>query len=138
MTFQEKSTLAMTGILVLVFGWYFALVLGQVASTAPGEIAYQGVMIPVIILLIVLAAVAHAIIAIAKPADADDDERDRAINLRGNQVAGYALAVGTVAGLGLAMVDADAFWIAQVLLAGLVIAEIAEGLTRLVLYRRGV
>lgn len=36
------------------------------------------------------------------------------------------------------MVDADAFWIAQVLLAGLVIAEIAEGLTRLVLYRRGV
>lgn len=96
MTFQEKSTLAMTGILVLVFGWYFALVLGQVASTAPGEIAYQGVMIPVIILLIVLAAVAHAIIAIAKPADADDDERDRAINLRGNQVAGYALAVGAV------------------------------------------
>jgi hypothetical protein len=48
------------------------------------------------------------------------------------------LAVGTVAGLGLAVIQADTFWIAQVLLAGLVVAEITEGLTRLVLYRRGV
>jgi hypothetical protein len=54
-----------------------------------------------------------------------------------HQGARYVLAIGTVAGLGLAVIEADTFWIAQVLLAGLVVAEIAEGLTRLVLYRRG-
>lgn len=139
MTFQEKSTVAMTGILVLVFGWYFTLVLGQLASTPAGEIAYQGVMIPVIILLVVLAAVAHGVIAIAKPAEADaHDERDRVISLRSQRVARYVLAVGAIAGLALAVVEADAFWIAQVLLGGLVVAEIAEGVTSLVLYRRGV
>jgi hypothetical protein len=138
MSFQEKSTLATTGILMLVFGWYFTLVLRELADTLAGEIAYQGLMIPVIVLLVVLAAVAHAVIAMGAPADADvRDERDRTIGLRGQEVAGYVLAVGTVAGLGLAVVDADAFWIAQVLLAGLVLAEIAEGVTRLLLYRRG-
>lgn len=138
MTFQQKSTLAMTSILVLVFGWYFTLVFGELASTPASEIAYQGLMIPVIILLVVLAAVAHAVIAICAPAEADThDERDRLIGLRGQQVAQYVLATGTVAGLGLAMVEANAFWIAQVLLAGLVLAEITEGVTRLVLYRRG-
>ena len=34
------------------------------------------------------------------------------------------------------MVQADTFWIAQVLLGALVIAEITEGATKLVLYRR--
>lgn len=138
MSFQEKSTLAMTGVMVLVFGWYFTLVLRELAETPAGEIAYQGLMIPVIVLLVVLAAVTHAVIAMSAPADADvRDERDRVIGLRGQRVAGYVLAVGSVSGLGLAMVEADAFWIAQVLLAGLGAAQIAEGLTMLALYRRG-
>lgn len=46
------------------------------------------------------------------------------------------LAVGTVAGLGLAMVDAATFWIAQTLLASLVLAQIGSGLTRPLLSRR--
>jgi len=41
MTFQERSALAMTGILVLVFGWYFALVIGEIAKLPAREIAYQ-------------------------------------------------------------------------------------------------
>jgi len=136
MTFQERSALAMTGILVLVFGWYFALVIGEIAKTPAREIAYQGLMVPVVILLVILAALAHAVIAIAAPAQAgSQDERDRLIGLRGQRIAGYVLATGTVAGLGLAMVQADTFWIAQVLLGALVLAEITDGATKLVLYR---
>jgi hypothetical protein len=138
MTFHEKSTLAMTSILVLVFGWYFALVIGEIASSPAREIAYKGLMVPVVILLVILAAVAHAVIAVASPTQTDSqDERDRLIGLRGQRVASYALATGTVAGLGLAMGEADTFWIAQVLLGALVTAEITEGATKLVLYRRG-
>jgi len=94
-------------------------------------------MVPVVILLVILAALAHSVIAIAAPSQAgSQDERDRLIGLRGQRIGGYVLATGTVAGLGLAMVQADTFWIAQVLLGALVIAEITEGATKLVLYRR--
>ena len=139
MTFQQRRTLAMTAILVLLFGWYFAIVLGQLASTPAGEIGYRGLMIPAVLLLVVLAVVVHAVLAVGAPAEAvGDDKRDRLVALRGHRNARYVLAVAAVAGLGLAMVEADAFWIAQVLLAGLVVAEITEGLTRLVSYRRAV
>jgi hypothetical protein len=42
MTFPEKSALTMTGILVVVFGWYFTLVLGPIADSPAREIAYKG------------------------------------------------------------------------------------------------
>ena len=139
MTFHQKSALTMTAILVVVFGGYFALVLGQIASSPAREITYMGLMVPVIILLVLLAAVSHIVIAIAAPGQVGaEDERDRLINLRGQRVAGYVLAVGTFTGLGLAMIEVDAFWIAQALLAAIVAAEITEGAAKLVMYRRGV
>lgn len=61
----------------------------------------------------------------------DEDTWHPYVRLRGQQVAGMVLAAGTVAGLRLAMIDAATFWIAQALLAGLVLAEVAGGLTRL-------
>jgi len=137
MSFQE-STLAMTGILLTVFGGYFALVLGEVAGSPARDIAYKGLMVPVVIALVILATVAHIVIAVITPADADAfDERDHQIGLRGQRIAGYVLAVGTIAGLTLAMAEAETFWIAQALLGALVLAELTEGVTKLVLYRRG-
>lgn len=138
MSFQEKSTLAMTVILTLVFGWYFVLVLGSIADTPARDIAYTGLMVGVIATLTVLAIVSHVVLAIADREQLDDaDERDRLVGWRAGNVGGYVLAVGVFAGIGLAMVRADQFWIAQVLIAGLVLAEIVEGVTKLILYRRG-
>jgi hypothetical protein len=57
-------------------------------------------------------------IALANPREAAaSDERDRLIAPRGERVGGYVLAVGV--------------------LAGLVLAELVEGATKIVLYRRG-
>jgi hypothetical protein len=104
----------MTAILVLLFGWYFAIVFGQLASNPASEIDHTGLMVPVAILLVVLAVVAHAVLAIGAPAKAGGyDERDRFVALRGHRIARYVLA-------------------------GLVVAEITEGLTRLVSNRRAV
>jgi hypothetical protein len=137
MAFKEKSTLAMTGILVLVFGWYFAIVVGEVARSPVRDVAWAGLMIPVVVGLVVLAAIAHAAIAISSPSQAGrEDERDRSLERRGAHVGGYVLAAGTVAGLGLAVVDAPTFWIAQALLTALVLGEVAKGATVLTLYRR--
>lgn len=58
------------------------------------------------------------------------------IGLRSERIAGYLLAVGVCAGIGLAIIQAETFWIAQVLIGALVLAEITEGVIKLVLYRR--
>jgi len=138
MTFQEKSTLTMTAILVLVFGWYFTLVLGPIAGSPAREVAYTGLMVAVVVLLVILAGVSHAALAIVFRSQANvDDERDRSIALRSGRVAGYVLVTGVCAGIGLAMMQSDTFWIAQALIGALVVAEVTEGVTRLVLYRRG-
>lgn len=138
MTSQEKSTLTMTAILVLVFGWYFTLVLGPIASSPAREVAYTGLMVAVVVLLVILAAVSHAVLAIAfRPQANANDERDRLITLRSGEIAGYILAVGVCAGIGLAMMQSDTFWIAQALIGALVLAEVTEGVIKLVLYRRG-
>lgn len=139
MSFKEKSALGMTAILVLVFGWYFAIVVGEVARLPVRDVAWAGLMIPVVVGLVILAAVAHAAIAISAPSQAGvEDERDRLLERRGAHVGGYVLAAGTVGGLGLAVVDAPTFWIAQALLAALVLGEVAKNITVLALYRWGV
>ena len=46
-------------------------------------------------------------------------------------------ALVILAGLVLAMAEVDAFYIARALLLGWVLAELAEGAVRIVLYRRG-
>ncbi|MBG0741816.1 hypothetical protein IV500_20905 [Paeniglutamicibacter antarcticus] len=139
MSFKEKSTLAMTGILVLVFAGYFSIVVGEVAQSPVRDVAWVGLMVPVVVALVVLAAIAHALIAISAPSQASaEDERDRLLERRGAHVGGYVLATGTIVGLGLAMVDAPTFWIAQALLASLVLGELASSVTALALYRRGI
>jgi hypothetical protein len=45
MTFQEKSTLAMTGILLLVFGSYFTLVFTVIAASPGRDLALTGLMV---------------------------------------------------------------------------------------------
>jgi len=138
MTFQEKSTLTMTAILVLVFGWYFTLVLGPIAGSPAREVAYTGLMMAVVVLLVILSGVSHAALAILFRSQANmDDERDRSIALRSGRVAGYVLVTGVCGGIWLAMIQSDTFWIAQALIGALVVAEVTEGVTRLVLYRRG-
>ena len=138
MTFQEKSALTMTALLTLVFGSYFALVLGMVAGSPEREIAYTALMTVAVVILAVLATVSHVILALLSRSDANAyDERDRLVDLRSERVGGYVLAVGVFAGIGLAMVRADRFWIAQALIAALVVAEITSGVIKLALYRRG-
>ena len=138
MTFQEKSALTMTGLLAIVFGGYFTLVLGAVARVPQREVGYTALLIVASVVLAVLAAVSHIVLALVFRAQANAfDERDRLVELRSERIAGYVIALGVFAGIGLAMVQVDRFWIAQVLIAALVLAEITDGVSKVVLYRRG-
>jgi len=137
-SFQEKSAIAMIGALAVVYGAYFAIV-GRWLTVAPAdEIAYQPLLIVAIVPLVVLAVVSHVAIALANPKEAGaEDERDRLIALRGERVGSYVLALGVFGGLVLAMAELPPFYIAHALLLAWVLAELVEGATKLVLYRRG-
>lgn len=139
MTFTEKSTITMTAVLLVVFSVYFALVLGQYATSSDRQAAFTGLTVAAVVVLAVLAAVSHIVLALAFRAQAvsSRDERDHLIALRSGRLGGYVLAVGVFASIVLAMADASAFWIGQVLLGAWVLAEVARGVAALVLYRRG-
>lgn len=91
------------------------------------------------ILLTSLAAGSHIVLAVLcrREANSARDERDQLIALRSERLSGYILAVGVFAGIVLAMLDAAAFWIAQALVAAWVLAEVSEGISKLLQYRRG-
>jgi hypothetical protein len=139
MTFQEKSALTMAAILVVVFGGYFALVVGEIAATPDRDVAYTGLLAGVAVVVTILAATSHVVLALLFRSQANaHDERDRLIELRSERLAGYVLALGVWTGIGLAMAQVDAFWIAQALIGSLVAAEVLEGIVKVTLYRRGV
>lgn len=139
MSFQEKSAWVMLALVALVYGGYFTVVLGDIASLdSVRDIAYRGMMLGTVIVLVVLATISHIVIAISNSSGADEsDERDREINRFGEYVGGYVLGVGAVVALGLAMFEVEHFWIANAILAGLVLSEIVSGLTKIISYRRG-
>lgn len=138
MSFQERSTWILGVIMVVVYGWYFTMVLTQLDSTAITEVGYKGMMLATVVVLVILATITHIVIAIADPEGADQsDERDREIDRFGGNIGGYVLAVGTLAGLTLAMLEFDHFWIANTLLLGLVLSELVAAGVKITRYRRG-
>ncbi len=136
-SYREKSTVVILIGYLAVYSWYFARVVEAARSGPIAEIDYQGLLIVMVGVLVVATIVAQILIAVLAPSEAEQvDERDRLIGLRGDRVAGWAVTIGALAGLGLAMIEADSFWIAHALLAGLVLAEILKSVAMLVNYRR--
>mgnify|MGYP001801485062 CR=1 FL=1 len=136
-TFQEKSAVTMTAILIAVFGGYFALVLTEVAETPDRDIAYTALLAAAAVVVTILAATSHVLLALVFRSQANAaDERDWIVGLRSERIAGYVLALGIFSGIGVAIAQVVVFWIAQVLIASLVAAEVLEGIVKVVLYRR--
>lgn len=139
MSFEEKSNLLMLAAVIVVYGWYTAAIVSTASDTPIAEIVYQPLMIIVVVPLVVIAIIGHAVIAALSPSEAGKhDERDRVINVRAERIGGYVVGSAAFTALVVTMMELDNFWIAQVLLAGLVLSEIVEGTWRAVLYRRGV
>lgn len=140
MSFQEKSTWVMLVLVGVVYGGYFAIILGDIAALEPvRDIAYKGLMVATVVVLVILATATHIVIAVASPREADKyDERDREINRFGEYLGGFVAAGAALLGMGLAMFEVPYFWIANAILAGLVVSEVVSGMTKVILYRRGI
>lgn len=139
MSFQEKSTLAVLVAFVAIFGWYFASVIQQAGFGDVSGFEYQGPLLVMAALFVVLVVVAHVLLAVADPSGADEsDERDRLIDRTGEYLGGFALGTGSLVALGLAMAEVKHFYIAHAILAALVLSEVVAGVSKLIMYRRGI
>ncbi len=142
MTFRAKFATAFLVILCVLPGLYFLQLLPQVGSTPVGQIEYQ---VPLLAMLVgVVAATVVAVVVISvrsarrnEPVD-EEDERDRLIDMRGDQVGSYVLVGAAVAGIGLALAEAQFFWIANGVLALTVAAGIVRCAVVLNAHLRGI
>lgn len=137
-SFAEKSSWAYAVIALVFPVIYIAAMAGELEGTAAADIDYQLSLLGAIGAAIVATIVAHIVLAIAAPSDAGkSDERDRAIDHRGEYAAGLALAVGMLGVLGLVLLEVEYFWIASAMYVAFATSGFIGAVVKVVAYRRG-
>lgn len=138
MSYREKSAWVLAGTLMVAYGWYLTSVIGQLDGGSTAVIAYQGSAVVAGIGVVLLVAVAHIVLAATGQTEPKANHTGAsAIKRYARSTGGIVITAAAVLGLALAMVEADYFWIANVILAGLVAAELASAGTEILTYRRG-
>jgi hypothetical protein len=132
MLFREKIHWAAFVGLGGAFSWYF------LSYPWAGIGAAAGKLVPVAIIIILLMSVTAAYLAIRYPKDAHlkEDERERAIHLRGTHAAYYPLVLGVYALLVAVFWGFSGAALLNLLLAIVVFAELVRVGAQLWLYRR--
>ena len=136
MTFAEKSAWAMVAIVAVGYGWYLATIAGQLEGGSVASVRYQGTAVVAAIAVVILASISHILLAATGRTDSKRAGTD-AIKRYARSFGGLVVTAAAVLGMTLAMIEAESFWVANVLLAGLVIAELATAGSEIAIYRRG-
>ena len=157
MTFEEKTTWVSGLVTLIAVGWYASVIVGQIGQGPVEAIAYQRPLLVAVAAMIVFTIVASIAMAIGSAiggaiggairaevggeGTVEDvgrtDERDAAIEARGDRVGYYVLAALMVGALALAMLEQPHFWIANAMFASFVVASIVGTVVKLASYRRG-
>lgn len=126
MSFQVKSAWVMAFVMTAAGLFYFHAV--REASQALGATAPPAVVIAFVILVVAAAVVAQVLLVVSSPkeAQAPTDERDRQVFRRAGHWSGQALATGVVLSLGYYLVYADGNMLFHLIMASLIVSQIAE------------
>lgn len=140
MSYEEKGTWVYLAVSIAGYGVYLSLVLPQLASGVAVEaVDYVAPMLWTIGGAIVAAIIGRILVEIVFPSESTKgDVRDREIDRLGTRVGGSFVVIGALGALVLSMLEADWFWIANVVYLCFVLSALLESITRLVAYRRGV
>ena len=137
MPFREKSAWIMSFALVLGTFFYFGAVLSIWREI--GQIASPAVPLVVIftVILIAIAIIGHIIIATFAPKDANApmDEREREIFSRAGNLSSYVLGFGVITSLGHYLLLGSGDLLFYTVFASLIVAQIAEYLLQILIYR---
>ncbi|GAA1056596.1 hypothetical protein GCM10017608_22070 [Agromyces luteolus] len=140
MSYEEKGTWVYLVVSVAAYGVYLSLVIPRLAEGGPvGDVDYVAPMLWTIGGAIVASIVGRILVEIVFPSESTKgDVRDREIDRLGTRVGSSFIVIGALGALVLSMLEADWFWIANVIYLGFLLGAVLESITRLFAYRRGV
>lgn len=138
MPFREKQAWISVITYGAVFGGYF-LLLGQTWDDRYGQPLSIGLLVAAVLTLIVAATSLNIVAAILSPkeANARPDERETLIDLKAERLASYTLSVGVVCLIGALLIGWNAFLVANLLLASMVISELVKAVAQILHFRAG-
>lgn len=142
MSFREKSLWVMLLGLAGASAFYCYTV-ASVNQVLQPDIAWRAMsVLPPMVALFIVAVVGLAVfsvighvVMVIVDRRTEEDERDRLIALKGEQIGGYVLACGVFFALCLAVISPGNFLFTHLLLAFWVLAQMAEYIAQLVIYR---
>lgn len=144
MGYSERNV--WSGLVASVIGVavYVSIVLPQL-SAANGAVAGIGWQWPMVFCVVgalvaaILVSITWGILAGLRDPSVEHraDIRDRDIERMGDRVGQAFTVIGALAGLILAMVGAEAFWIGNAIFFGFFAAAVIGGIAQLIAYRRG-
>ena len=143
MTYMEKLNLAGIAVGVLLYGWYVATIGGRLGSVPIEQLSYKTELAITLLGFVVLIIIAAIIIAIfdhkeLKDSGDGEDERDHKINQTGDIVSGNVLGGFVIILLiVVCFVDLHTFWVANALMASIVLSGIIGQLVKMLDYRLG-
>ena len=138
MSFREKSAWLMALLMTAAGLWYFQVV--RTASQATGETAPPAVVITFVVLIVIASVVGQTVLALSsrREATAPADERERLVQQRAGNWSGRVLATGAVLSLGHFMAFGDGNMLFHLVMASLIVAQIADYAFQILLVRRRV
>ena len=138
MAHQEKRAWIMLVVTVIAYAGYLVVVLRRADGGAVADVAYASALLWSVGLAIVANIVLDVATSIGTPrSEYRMDARDKEIARVGDLTGQSLLVVGAVAAMLLAMLEADQFWIANVLYLGFALSAVLGSLAKIAGYREG-
>ena len=138
MSYDEKSAWTYLLTSVLVWAGYVVVILTRADGGPLAEVRYVSTLLWAVGISILVNMFGRVLFEAVRPSDSRlTDERDRAIDRRGEYVAGIVLAVAVIGPFVLALTESAHFWIANAIFTAYVLSAVVGSLVKIVGYRRG-
>lgn len=135
MTYEERTAWAQGVVAVVGYAIYVVIVLSRARERPLAEVPYMDALLWTIGAAILAGIVVGIIAGIG--GSRIKDQRDRQIYRLGESVGGSFITIGALGALVLALVEADWFWIANVLYLSFALSMVLSTIARILVYRRG-
>lgn len=138
MGYEEKRAWIMLMVGVATYAVYLIIILSRAASTPLADVPYIAPLLWTVGIAIVSTIVITMVAVALAPQDVGKkDPRDREINRFGEYIGQSFVVVGGLASLLLAMVEADHFWIANVVYLTFNLSAVTGSVAKIFAFRRG-
>ena len=137
MTHDEKRTWIRLIASVVAYGVYVAIILGRADGRPLPDVPYATALVLTVVGAVVASVVVETVLGVLNPrASRARDVRDREIARLGDHIGQSFVVIGAVAGMLMAMVEWEPFWIANVIYLCFALSAVLGGVAKIVMYRR--